>query len=315
MQKTFSIMLLLLFATLVQAQTKIKNVSFRQVGNNIVVNYDLYCNSSFNAQLFYSTNYFDNNEEEFYIDSSEVDDFGNKIYEKVFYNRNERVIWHGPLNSIIGDVHNVKQGQGKSITWNMLKDQNWLISDNIKFKVAEEPNKGTFTDTRDNQTYKWVKIGKQVWMAENLNYKTTKSYCYDNNESNCQKYGRLYTWKVAKNACPDGWHLPSDAEWTELTNYLTNDGYSGTEGTVLKSTSGWYKDGNGTNSYGFLALPVGFRLNNGTFYHLSNYANFWSTTDYDASTAWNRYLYYDYSDVYRDNDYKDYGFSVRCLQD
>ncbi|MDA3891960.1 MAG: PEGA domain-containing protein [Salinivirgaceae bacterium] len=123
------------------------------------------------------------------------------------------------------------------------------------FDVSEsEP----LVDSRNNQTYKTVKIGKQTWMAENLNYKTTNSYCYDDNTSNCQKYGRLYTWQAAKNACPSGWHLPSDGEWKLLEKQLgmklkktDKIGYRGTnQGRELKATSGWNSNGNGTEFYG-----------------------------------------------------------------
>lgn len=283
MKKLFLTIIIASIYTLSHAQTKIENVIFKQVGNNIVVTYDLYCSGSFDAQLYYTTN--------------------------------NGATWHGPLNSITGDVNNVKQGQGKSITWNVLKDQDWLISDNLKFKVAEEAKNGTFTDTRDNKTYKWVKIGKQKWMAENLNYNTGDSWCYDNNSSNCSKYGRLYTWETAKNACPNGWHLPSLNEWKELVGFIATDGYQGKEGLALKSTNGWHNDGNGTDIYGFTALPGGFRYSNGTFGYLSNNAVFWSATEYNSSNAWIRYLFYNYSGVSRNDNNKVYGYSVRCIQD
>lgn len=283
MKKLFLTIIIASVFTLSHAQTRIENVSFKQVGNNVVVTYDLYCNGSFDAQLYYTTN--------------------------------EGATWHGPLNSLTGDVNNVKQGYGKSIKWNVLKDQDWLIGDEIQFKVAVEAKNGTFTDTRDNHTYKWVKIGKQKWMAENLNYNIGDSWCYDNNSSNCSKYGRLYTWETAKKACPDGWHLPTDIEWKELVDFIASDGYSAKEGTALKSTSGWNSDGNGTDNYDFTALPGGFRFNNGTFNTLSYCATFWSATEYDSSRAWSRYLYYHRSEVYRRSDNKDRGFSGRCVQD
>ena len=109
---------------------------------------------------------------------------------------------------------------------------------------------GILTDSRDGQTYRTVKIGNQVWMAENLNYETANSYCYQDSVSNCTKYGRLYTWAAAKAACPSGWHLPTEVEFKEL---VATVGGSSTAGKMLKSTSGWDDDegesGNGTDAY------------------------------------------------------------------
>lgn len=120
----------------------------------------------------------------------------------------------------------------------------------------------SFTDPRDGQTYRTVKIGNQVWMAENLNYRTDDSYCYDDEPANCRKYGRLYTWKAALNACPSGWHLPSYEEFETLFAAV---GGKGVAGKALKSTSGWYNNDNGTDVYGFSALPAGVRDTNGDF--------------------------------------------------
>ena len=111
-------------------------------------------------------------------------------------------------------------------------------------------------------------------MAENLNYKTTKRCCYNNNAVNCEKYGRLYNWDAALKACPLGWHLPSDVEWKTLEMYLGmsqsmshDKGYRGTyEGKQMKFTSGWADNGNGTNSSGFDALPGGGCYRSGSFY-------------------------------------------------
>jgi uncharacterized protein (TIGR02145 family) len=125
-------------------------------------------------------------------------------------------------------------------------------------RTARKPVFGTLTDTRDNKTYKTVKIGEQVWMAENLNYKTEDgSYCYDNDTSNCKEYGRLYDWETAKTACPNGWHLPDTTEWQILVDF------AGGKNAVkaLKATSGWNtldgSSGNGTDDFGFSALPGG----------------------------------------------------------
>ncbi len=168
------------------------------------------------------------------------------------------------------------------------------------------------TDTRDGQVYKTVTIGTQTWMAENLNYNTSNSYCYDNNASNCSKYGRLYTWSAAMNACPSGWHLPSNTEWNTL---WTAVGGTGTAGTKLKSTSGWSGGGNRTDSFGFAVLPAGRRYNDGDFYREGDLAYFWSSTEFSSGSVyyWDFYYYDDY--VGRDYGSKNLGFSVRCLRD
>jgi len=187
---------------------------------------------------------------------------------------------------------------------------------------------GTFTDSRDGQSYKYVKIGSQTWMAQNLNYagpSGSVGVCYDNLSSNCATYGRLYTWSEVMNGsgsstanpsgvqgiCPSGWHIPSDGEWSTLVQYVD----SATSGTKLKSTSGWYNSGNGTNAYGFNVLPAGGRINlYGSFYDLGVDADFWSSSEDDASGAWDRYFYYGYAGVYRYSDSKSYGFSLRCAE-
>ena len=143
--------------------------------------------------------------------------------------------------------------------------------------------KGTMTDSRDGKIYKTVKIGNQTWMAENLNYRTKKgSYCYDNKESNCDKYGRLYTWKAAMKACPSGWHLPSKEEFEVLINKV---GGKVIVNQALKSTSGWDDHiegtGNGTDAYGFSALPGGGR-DGYSFHYEGNHAFFWSNTTTDC---------------------------------
>lgn len=192
---------------------------------------------------------------------------------------------------------------------------------------------GNLTDSRDGQTYKTVTIGSQTWMAENLNYETNNSYCYDDNASNCTKYGRLYTWAAAvvrsesdcgygntcslpsgniQGVCPSGWHLPSKAEWETLFNAV---GERSTAGKVLKSTSGWYNSGNGTEAFSFSALPAGYRHDSGYYYGEGYRANFWCSTEGSSLGAYYMYLYYydDYAGL--GGDFKYYGFSVRCLKD
>ncbi|MCQ2098313.1 MAG: hypothetical protein MJY87_10290 [Fibrobacter sp.] len=162
-----------------------------------------------------------------------------------------------------------------------------------------------FTDSRDGQRYKTVKIGNQVWMAENLNYKTNGSCCYENDEGMCKKYGRLYSWYAAKSACPSGWHLPNDNEWNAL---WTAVGGSSTAGIKLKS-----KSMNGSDSFGFAVLPAGARRY-GYFYDEGVYAYFWSSSEDDSKYAYLWDFNYDGDDVNRYGYNKYNGFSVRCLR-
>jgi uncharacterized protein (TIGR02145 family) len=190
-----------------------------------------------------------------------------------------------------------------------------------EYDVAKE-----MCDTRDSKKYKIVKIGTQTWMAENLNYNASGSKCYDNSNANCTQYGRLYDWATAmaisstynsssysasakhKGACPTGWNLPSDAEWTTLVNYVGTN-----PGTKLKAKSGW--NINGTDTYGFSALLGGYGFSGG-FLLVGDSGSWWSATEDDASYAYSRYMSYDYADVSRLNFFgKTNLYSVRCVQD
>lgn len=175
---------------------------------------------------------------------------------------------------------------------------------------------GAFKDSRDGKTYKTIKISTQTWMAENLNYEISNSWCYKNNSSNCEKYGRLYTWNAAKKSCPVGWHLPSDAEWTKLINSLGGETMAGKR---LKSASGWklfVGKNYGNNESGFDALPGGYHANyNGSFIDIGEYGHWWSSTLDGVEKAWGIYLFYGYAGVYRSHDYCKNGVSVRCLKD
>ena len=227
---------------------------------------------------------------------------------------------------------------------------------------------GMLTDSRDGQTYRTVKIGDQVWMAENLNYAYTgvpynysgytsdsTSWCYDNKPANCAKYGRLYTWAAAMDSvgtwstngkgcgydktcsdasagsatmvrgiCPKGWHLPSNDEWESLIvavdGSITGYRYSNTAGTKLKSQTGWYDNGHGTNgngtdAFGFSALPAGCRDYDGSYTSEGGNANFWSSTEDGSYRAYNMDLHYGYDRAYLGINTKELGFSVRCLKD
>ena len=198
-------------------------------------------------------------------------------------------------------------------------------SENISAGSVYDATAKTLTDLRDGQTYKTVTIGDQVWMAENLNYAYTDvpyeyngytsdstSWCYNNDPSNCSKYGRLYTWVAATTVCPSGWHLPSTTEWKTL---FTAVGGSSTAGTVLKSTGGWYNDGNGTDAFGFSALPAGCKYSLGDYDYEGSQAYFWSSSEDGSDYAYNMLLDYYGDNVRLLNTSKSLGFSVRCLKD
>ncbi len=201
-----------------------------------------------------------------------------------------------------------------------------------------ETDENCFEDARDGQTYKTVKIGDQVWMAENLNYKTDSSFCYNDSVEYCEKYGRLYTWAVAmdsagtrsangmgcgynktcsptypvRGVCPSGWHLPDTTEWNTLFNAV---GGSSIAGTKLKFMSGWYNSGNGTDDFGFSAPPAGYRHYYGYYNYEGRGAYFWSSTEFNSNGAYYMGLYYSYDPADLNIDGKNYGFSVRCLKD
>ncbi len=149
-------------------------------------------------------------------------------------------------------------------------------------------------------------------MAENLNYNADGSKCYENQESNCQKYGRLYDWKTSLSACPKGWHLPSNDEWQILVDLADGDKVAGSK---LKASSGWNQNGNGTDAAGFSALPGGNGYSDGNFSYVGNYGYWWASSEYDSSNAYIRRMNYDGELVYYNGSGKSYLFSVRCVQD
>ena len=155
--------------------------------------------------------------------------------------------------------------------------------------------------------FKTVKIGNQTWMAENLNIETGNSKCYDNDPANCQKYGRLYDLKAAKTACPSGWKLPSKEEWDVLVDFAGGEQAAGKK---LKAKSGWENNGNGTDEFGFSALPGGWN-SGGSFDNVGKDGHWWST----PPEAYNQYMLYNYDYVGSDfGDWDGYLLSVRCIQ-
>jgi len=169
----------------------------------------------------------------------------------------------------------------------------------------------TANSTPPDDSYESVVIGTQTWMKKNLNIETEGSWCFYNDADSCAKYGRLYNWEAAMKACPTGWHLPSNVEWTVLVNYA---GGTSTAGKALKSTSSWGDGYNGTDTHGFSALPGGNRYSGGLFGDVGRNGYWWSSTEYDGSYAYSLYMQYDY-DFADENNIKDKsnGISVRCI--
>ncbi len=127
------------------------------------------------------------------------------------------------------------------------------LCDGKSYDISRE-----FCDFRDGRVYKFTVIGSQTWMAENAGFDNglRNNTCLDNLDS-CAKFGRLYTRLYAENACPEGWHLPTEAEWDVLTNYMDKRNGDDDVGTSLKSQTDWDNGGNGLDEFGFNALPAG----------------------------------------------------------
>ena len=179
---------------------------------------------------------------------------------------------------------------------------------------------GYFTDSRDRTTYKYVRIGSLYWMAENLN-SMSLSYSGSGGVSigmscageDCDLYGRLYTWDAAKSVCPPDWHLPTVHEWDDLIEYA---GGTSNAGYKLKSTSGWIDGGNGADSYGFDALPVGFYDETALDDFLGVATAYWSSTeDESGDKVYTFGLEYNHSDIEWLVSEKDVRLSVRCVHD
>jgi len=190
---------------------------------------------------------------------------------------------------------------------------------------------GTLIDNRDGQIYSTVKIGNQWWMAENLNYNTPGSWYYDNDSSTyAATYGRLYLWATAMNGqvssnsnpsnvrgiSPEGWHIPSDAEWTELINFLKANNLTGDD---LKETgiAHWQPINMGTNKTKFSAVPAGTIYDNGnSSANIGKFVNYISSTiNRPSMSFWGRGLVYNNSTVTRSELGLSNGWSLRCVKD
>ena len=165
----------------------------------------------------------------------------------------------------------------------------------------------SLTDARDGKTYKTVIIGEQEWMAENLNYEAENSYCYNDQEKNCNSFGRLYTWDSALTICPEGWHLPTVAEFDILLASVSGGSKAHNKAhTILLN--------NQSNDYGFSAYTGGFRNSSGTYSRMGDDANFWSATENDDDNAFRLCLNWLNSAAYLWDAEKESGVYVRCLK-
>jgi len=191
-------------------------------------------------------------------------------------------------------------------------------------KYKKYVNMGSFTDPRDKNTYKTVRIGKQVWMAENLAFNAADSKFYGDDQTNCDKYGRLYNWETAMEMCPSGWHLPEHTEWEILMDFV---GGFERAGKYLKATKGWdiYKEFFGQDKYGFAALPGGFGIVsnwNNLYGEIGKSGFWWSASEIDVNYAYYRSIFYNRDGAYVENSNsflrtfkKSDLLSVRCVED
>jgi len=181
-------------------------------------------------------------------------------------------------------------------------------------------NSAIYTDTRDGQVYNTIQIGNLIWMSENLRYNLPGSF---ENPANTEiKYGRLYNWKQAQEVCPEGWQLPTDADWKSLErifgmalNDLEKKYHRGKAiGTALKSAKYWIR-GSGTNSSGFNALPAGYYAEyDKTFKEFGESAVFWSSSGINGIYKTYRYLLADSTTIYTNESKKEYAYSCRCVK-
>jgi len=196
--------------------------------------------------------------------------------------------------------------------------------DNNEWIAVEDKDTTGIMKDLAGKTYKTVVIGSQLWMKENMSYKTDSSYCYENNENYCTQHGRLYAWNSAMKVCPTGWRLPSMADWNILISLAesgsTQTGSNaGMAGRYLKSKSGWYqpdvRPSNGSDLFNFTVLPSGYRDYNTSFDLLTKYAFFWTSTEHQYDRVYVLYVYYSKDNTSFESDSKTYGYSVRCIQD
>jgi uncharacterized protein (TIGR02145 family) len=283
-----------------------------------------------------------------YYNVSDAD--GDSLEIRLEASNDDGLTWTLPCISVSGDTgKGVTPGTNKHIMWDFYADNPNVSGSGYRVRITADDHSDDCMDI-DGNVYKTVKIGDQLWMAENLKVRhyrngdpipevasnsdwqnlSTSAYCvFDNNESHADTYGYLYNWYAVddtRKITPAGWHVPSDEEWKQLEMYLgmsqgTADNYRwrGTdEGGKLKEMgiTHWNDPNTGaTDEYGFSALPGGYRDFLGDFLTMGYYAYFWSSTEYKSLTVWYRGLSCYYSGVYRYRLSRTHGFSVRLVRD
>jgi uncharacterized protein (TIGR02145 family) len=218
------------------------------------------------------------------------------------------------INCSDGSYSGISAGNNKNITWIVLQDMNSLDCNTLDFEIraslSQFPNvpggaSGTFTDSRDKHQYKWVQIGSQTFMAENLVYKPVrgKYWAYQDNKENIAVYGYLYDWETAKKVCPTGWHLPEKEEFETL---LQNYGGGGSNAYSCLIPGG---------SSGFSAIMGGQRFYAGNSLQMGALAYFWSSSNYNSDDGCDLYIFSGHTNAGIGHYNKGSGFSVRCFKD
>jgi uncharacterized protein (TIGR02145 family) len=211
-------------------------------------------------------------------DDKAVSDLSEAIRLKSNYA--EAYYWRGRVYGVKGDRHRaiadyesaLRIDPSHSNAQKALSDaRNALENKTASPPVDDGASNNVFTDSRDGKKYRTVKIGNQTWMAENLNSAVKGSKCYDDKPENCNKYGRLYDWAMAKKICPSGWHLPSKSEYDVLDKSV---GGKEVVGKKLKAKNGW----NGTDEFGFSALSGGYGFSDGSFSSVGVNSLWWNAS-------------------------------------
>lgn len=186
------------------------------------------------------------------------------------------------------------------------------ISPTEEDETDQSKSSGTFIDSRDNHQYNWVKIGNQVWMKENLAFKPQSDYwSYDNQDSNVNTYGYLYSWQIAQSICPQDWHLPKREEWQTLNKQW--DQHSGNK-LKEKGTTHWQSpNAESTNESHFTGLPGGANFD-GSFSSQGRSGFWWSSTEIDDQNAYAFVLESKNPGISWYSGTKTRGLSIRCIK-